>query len=94
MIADIGYFEKFNNEHFYIERTSDGAYAVRRDDCERASALEKTQEDAIVRAGRSITPQRFMSSASRTRLNAVAQGLSLPGAHRAPTGITRTTACA
>ena len=44
-----------SNKNLYIERRSDGEYAVRRPNSERASAIESTQEKAIERA-RQIEP--------------------------------------
>ena len=36
-----------NEEQIYIEERSDGKYAIRRGNSERASAVEETQERAI-----------------------------------------------
>jgi hypothetical protein len=38
------------DKRIYVERRSDGDYAVRRADSERASAVEDTQKEAIERA--------------------------------------------
>lgn len=39
-----------NSNQFYIERRDEGDYAVRRGGSDRASAVERTQRDAIDRA--------------------------------------------
>lgn len=39
-----------NKGQFYIERRSEGNYAVRRGGADRASAVEDTQAEAIARA--------------------------------------------
>lgn len=44
-----------NNNHWYIERTDDGDYSVRKGGAKRASAIEPRQADAIDRA-RDIDP--------------------------------------
>ena len=41
-----------NEEQIYIEERSDGKYAIRRGNSERASAVEETQERAIEAARR------------------------------------------
>jgi hypothetical protein len=39
-----------NDDQFYVERTDDGDYAVRKGGAKRASAIEDTQAKAIERA--------------------------------------------
>jgi Uncharacterized protein conserved in bacteria (DUF2188) len=39
-----------NNDQWYVERTEDGDYSVRKGGAKRASALESTQAKAIKRA--------------------------------------------
>lgn len=44
-----------NHDQIYIERRDSGDYAVRRGGADRASAIERTQKEAIERA-REIAP--------------------------------------
>ena len=39
-----------NNDHLFVERRPDGDYAVSWGDAKRASAIERTQKEAIDRA--------------------------------------------
>lgn len=43
------------NEHYYVEQTTDGRYAVRGKNSERASGVYDTQREAIDRA-RELNP--------------------------------------
>ena len=45
-----------SNKKLFVERRSEGDYAVRRAEADRASAVAPTQADAIARA-REIDPQ-------------------------------------
>jgi hypothetical protein len=44
-----------SNDQFYVERRPDGSYAASRGGADRASAIERTQAEAIERA-REIAP--------------------------------------
>lgn len=66
-----------NKGQFYIERRSEGNYAVRRGGADRASAVEDTQAEAIARARKMDPACRFTSSASGTlRTGCATSGVS------------------
>jgi hypothetical protein len=46
-----------DNDQLFVERRSEGDYAVRRGDAERASAILPTQAEAIARA-RELNPNK------------------------------------
>jgi hypothetical protein len=82
-------------DEFFIERRPEGAYAVRKPNADRASAIESTQADAIARA-RQMKPQcdppRGAGSGRFARQNGAARSREKPhgeSATRAPTSTSR-----